>query len=153
MACLLGAAVVAGLHAVGVPPVPRALGGLALLTVPLVVKELNGPYTDLPSLAWTACAAALCAAAPRRPAALAVAIVAMGLAVGTKTTALLPSVLLLGPWSASRAVPAPRGGCWPEQARSPSSWAHPGTCAICSRTARPSGRSRSFPGEIRNRPS
>ncbi len=96
MACLLGAAVVAGLRAVGVPPVPRALGALALLTVPLVVKELNGPYTDLPSLAWTACAAAMCAAAPRRPAALAVAIVAMGLAVGTKTTALLPSVLMLG---------------------------------------------------------
>ncbi|HLM27532.1 MAG TPA: hypothetical protein VK304_11265 [Thermoleophilaceae bacterium] len=77
---------------------PRPATGLALaavLTTPWVVRELNEPLGDLASLAWLATGAALVLAARRRPPLLAGAVVAAGLAVGVKTTALVPALALL----------------------------------------------------------
>jgi hypothetical protein len=56
----------------------------AMLTAPQVVRQLNEPQTDLPALAWLACLAGLATGAGRRPALLVPAVVAAGLAVGTK---------------------------------------------------------------------
>src|SRR5205823_3721330 len=86
--------------------VPRLATGLAAaLLVMTSFPEINGVWTDLPSLAWLLCAAALAAAARRRPAQLAPALVAAGLAVGTKTTALplATAALLAGGVVAGRA--------------------------------------------------
>ena len=75
--------------------VPRAVGiaaTAAVMTVPWLVRQVNEPLTDLPSLAWLVAAGALAAFAVREDDArlLAPALVAAGLAVGTKTTALVP---------------------------------------------------------------
>jgi len=89
---------VAGWHALRSLRVPRPMAGLtvaALVTSPLLVVQVNGIYTDLPALAWLVVAGALCAAATARPAMLAPAIVAAGLAVGTKATPLAPAVAAL----------------------------------------------------------
>jgi hypothetical protein len=96
IAVLLGAASWVGLRALRVPPAPSLLAALVLLTLPQVVEQLNGPYTDLPALCWLACAGALCALSARHPAALAVALVAVGLAVGSKTTTAPAALLALG---------------------------------------------------------
>ena len=89
---LAGAATWRGLRNLDVPLAPTLLAVAALLTLPLMVRELNEPSTDLPALAWLACAGALCTAAPRRPRLLAPAIVAAGLALGTETSTLVPLV-------------------------------------------------------------
>lgn len=60
------------------------LGCAVLLTPPIVVRQLNEPQTDLPGLVWVACIAALATGARRRPALLVPAIVAAGVAIGTK---------------------------------------------------------------------
>ena len=109
---LLGASVRAGLGEMGVSWRLAWLAAAALVTLPLVVVQLPGPNNDLPEMAWLACTAALIAgAAPRRdgvvgrrPALLAVALVAVGLCVGTKTTgALLAGLaLVLGSWACRR---------------------------------------------------
>lgn len=80
----------AGWSALRAVAVPRLTAGLAVAAVcaaPMLTSyAMNGVHTDLPTLAWLACCAALCAASRERPALLAVAFVAGGLAVGTKTT-------------------------------------------------------------------
>ncbi|MDX6659395.1 MAG: hypothetical protein QOJ55_217 [Solirubrobacteraceae bacterium] len=93
---LAGAATWRGLRNLEVGLAPTLLAVAALVTLPLVVRELNEPSNDLPALAWLACTGALCTAAPRRPALLVPAIVAAGLALGSKTTTIVPLAACLG---------------------------------------------------------
>ena len=86
-----------GLRALEVQPLPRALAVTAVAGGPLALGVVNFPSTDLPATAWLVTCAALVACAMReRPALLAPAILAAGLAIGTKTTALPLSLLLVG---------------------------------------------------------
>ena len=84
-----------GLGELGVGAPIRALAIAALLFVPLVCQSWTQPGTDLEALGWLACSAALCGRARDEPGLLAPAIVAAGLAIGTKTTVLTWSVVIL----------------------------------------------------------
>ena len=125
LAALLGAACVAGLRALRVPRGVAALATAAVLALPLLVLQLGGPATDLAAVTWLIVAAALAASAVRgAPALIGVALLAAGLALGTKTTTALPLLAALVPaaW-ALRAHRAPLaagaigavlvGGLWP----------------------------------------
>jgi hypothetical protein len=97
---LMAVAAFVGLRGAGVDVRQAGLGAAALAALPLLTTQLGGPATDLPAVAWLVVAAALaCIAArgwgtqPPSPGLLAIALVAAGLAVGTKTTTAL---LLLG---------------------------------------------------------
>ncbi|MDX6672552.1 MAG: hypothetical protein QOI91_2915 [Solirubrobacteraceae bacterium] len=92
---LLAGSVTTGLRELGVGRLVRRAAAGALLVCTLLLDQWAGPLTDLPALAWLACTAALCAGALRRPALLAPAALAAGLAVGTKTTTLLAAIALL----------------------------------------------------------
>jgi hypothetical protein len=67
----------------------------SLVLCPVVVTQLSGPNTDLLTLAWVLCTAALCLGAINESALLPIALVAGGVAVGTKTTAIPIVVVLL----------------------------------------------------------
>ena len=78
-----------GLRSLRVEGRIAGLGVAAICLTPVLSHwQMNGVYTDLPSMAWLVSAAALSAASVERPALLAPAIVAAGLSVGTKTTTL-----------------------------------------------------------------
>ena len=102
MLAVLGAAGWTTLRNLSVPRWAAGLGVGAVVTAPLVVRQLNEPQTDLPALAWLACVGALATGAARRPALLAPAVVAAGLAVGTKpsTGPLVVGVLAVGAYAA-----------------------------------------------------
>ena len=91
-----------GLRALGVPRVVAALAVAAVAASPLAVAQTIGPNTDLPSLAWLVCCASLVASSRLNPLLLAPALVAAGLALGTKTTPafFVALVLALGLWAA-----------------------------------------------------
>jgi len=96
---LLGLLAVAGwvgLRRLGVAAGVAALAIVAVAASPALVDGLNTPKNDLATLTWLAVAAALCVAAVKRPPLLAVAVLAGGLSVGTKTTTAPLVVLLLG---------------------------------------------------------
>lgn len=86
MTVLTVVAGVTGLRRAGVGLLPAALGCAAVLSTPVWARLWIGPHTDPGALAWLACAAALAVAARQRPGLLAPAIIAAGLAIGTKTT-------------------------------------------------------------------
>ncbi|MFL5780527.1 MAG: hypothetical protein ACJ760_04370 [Thermoleophilaceae bacterium] len=94
---LLGLSATCGLRALRVPALPRALATAALVCLPAVIAwQSNGALTDPAALAWLVACAALCAAARERPLLLAPAIVAGGLAIGTKTTTAILTAAVLG---------------------------------------------------------
>jgi hypothetical protein len=85
-----------GLRSVEVPRLPAALATLTLcLTPPLTHWQKNGAHTDLPAMAWLVCAGALCAASLRRPGLLPAMVLAVALAIGTKTTTMPLGFLVL----------------------------------------------------------
>jgi len=86
----------AGMRRLGVAAGIRTLALAALIAGPLLVVALPQPGTDLPALSWLACCATLCLASAERPALLAPALLAFGLAAGTKTTAASLGVVVLG---------------------------------------------------------
>jgi hypothetical protein len=94
---LLALAAWAGLRRLLVPRALAGLGVAAVCSLPAVVGwQTGGNITDPASLAWLVTAAALCLASRERPLLLAPAIVAAGLAIGTKTTTAPLSVVVLG---------------------------------------------------------
>jgi hypothetical protein len=124
LAALLATAVWVGLRALGADRAATVLALVALLSLPLVAGALNSVSTDLPALTWFAVAGALAAAAwsggARRsdtaappgagagaPGLLPFAVLAAGLAVGTKTTSvvLVGAVLVLAGWALRDRLP------------------------------------------------
>jgi hypothetical protein len=95
---IAAAAAWSGLRTLGVDRATAGLGAAALVATPAVVaSQSGGASVDPAALAWLTACAALAAAAAARPGALVPAVVAAGLAVGTKTTALpLALVVLVG---------------------------------------------------------
>ena len=86
-----------GLRALRVPALPSALAVASIAIGPQAIGVVNYPSTDLPATAWLVTCAALCACAWReaRPGLLAPALLAGGLAIGTKTPALPLTVIVL----------------------------------------------------------
>ncbi len=111
---LLVASVRVGLGELDLSPRLSWLAAAVAATLPIVVVQLPGPNNDLPAAAWLVCAAALVAASWRRsPLLLAPALLAAGLAIGTKATPalLLGIVVAAGLWrlrDQRAAVAAPR---------------------------------------------
>jgi hypothetical protein len=101
LSVLLVASVVVALRRLGVAPWLAWLAAAAGFLVPLDVKETSGTFSDLPAMAWLACAVALCLVSrdDEQPGLLGAAAVAGGLAVGTKPTSLPFLVVALG-WAA-----------------------------------------------------
>lgn len=64
----------------------------ALACLPIAVTQVGAPLTDVVATAWATCAVALALGSRRSPGLAAVALLAAGLAVGTKTT---PAAVLL----------------------------------------------------------
>ena len=86
----------------GVPRLAAGLAAAAVALSPMVIHQLNEPQTDVPALTWVACAAALATTARTTPALLAPAVLAGGLAIGTKTTTAVTVIaaLAVGVWFA-----------------------------------------------------
>jgi hypothetical protein len=93
---LAGIAAWTGLRTLNVPRGIAALATLSLLAFPWMVHQLNETQNDMPAMAWTVAAAALCAGAPRRPRLLPLGLLAAALAIGTKTTPIVFLAVVLG---------------------------------------------------------
>lgn len=79
----------------GVPARAAWLATAGVVAWPMAIHQLSEPQNDLPMLTWMACTTALAAGSLKRPILLAPALVAAGLALGTKTTTLLVVVAAL----------------------------------------------------------
>lgn len=86
MVGLTATAAVTGLRRAGVGLLPAALAPAAILALPIWAQLFIGPHSDLGALAWLTSAVTLAAAARSRPSLLIPAVLAGGLAIGTKTT-------------------------------------------------------------------
>jgi hypothetical protein len=98
MPVLVAAAGWLGLRALGVDRLVRGLAGAALVCVPAVIaSQSGGASLDPAALAWLVSCGALCACAVAggRAELVPVALVAAGLAIGTKTTTTPLSVTVL----------------------------------------------------------
>jgi hypothetical protein len=85
----------AGMRALGIFRLPRALAVSALCTSPwLLAWQTDGTMTDPAALAWLVCGAALFVLAHKRPVLSAPAVLAIGLSIGVKTTT-VPLALLV----------------------------------------------------------
>jgi Dolichyl-phosphate-mannose-protein mannosyltransferase len=85
---LAAVAMFAGLRELRVSPTVAVLAAANLVVAfPAWGWQQSGAPTDPAAMCWTACCGALCVATRRHPGAFPVALVAAGLAVGTKTTA------------------------------------------------------------------
>jgi hypothetical protein len=93
---VLGLATWATLRHLDVPARVAGLATAGVVAWPMAIHQLNEPQNDLPMVAWMACTAALAAGSRKRPVLLAPALVAAGLTLGTKTTALVVVVAALG---------------------------------------------------------
>jgi hypothetical protein len=102
MVVMTALAATLGLAAVGVPRVPRFLAAGAVLTTPVLLTQFGTPSTDIAGLGWLVCAAALAAAARHRPGLAPAALVAAGLAIGSKTTTapLAVGIIVVVGWGA-----------------------------------------------------
>ena len=107
---LIGTGVWVALRSFGVARFVRWLAVAAVLTVPFLVTQVDGPAIDVPALAWLVCAAGLAAAARERPALLCFMLIAAGLAIGSKTTALPLTAVLVAAVLVARPRPAPAAG-------------------------------------------
>jgi hypothetical protein len=107
-AALFACAGWAALRRLGVPRAPAALAIAAILLLPLTARQMHGPHTDLPALAWLAATWCLSLAARDRTPVLALALVAGGLAIGTKTTVapFVLGALVVAGWRARHALRA-----------------------------------------------
>src|SRR5204862_1731036 len=93
---LLAAAAWLGLRELCVERLPAALTVGALVSLGAVIApQLGGATLDPAALAWLLACGALSLCARRRPALLAPATLAAGLAIGTKPTAVALTVLVL----------------------------------------------------------
>lgn len=103
---LLVVSLAAVLRQLDVPKLVAAVVIAALVTVPHAVALVNTPKTDVPALAWLAACAALALGAREHPRLLAVALLAAGLSVGSKTTTapIVGVVVLASLWSQRRAL-------------------------------------------------
>ena len=104
-----------GLRRLGVAAIVIALAILAVVLSPALTRGFNGPKNDLAAITWMAATAALAVAAVERPRLLAVAVLAAGLSIGTKTTTapvlmLVLSAAALAAWRSrgTQAQRAPR---------------------------------------------
>jgi hypothetical protein len=87
----------AGLRELRVAPAVAGLAAAAITLAPQAVGwQFTGAVTDPAALCWVVCCGSLCAASLRQPAAYPVALIAGGLGVGTKLTAVPLTVAALG---------------------------------------------------------
>lgn len=128
LVALTGASAWLGLRRVAVPPAAAGLGAAALVSIPVMLGwQSIGGHNDVAAAAWVTACGALVVASRDTPGLLAPAIVAAGLALGTKTTVLPLAVPLLavgvylhrsrlrslaGPLAAAAALAAFVGGWW-----------------------------------------
>jgi hypothetical protein len=106
---LLGAAAWCALRSLRLPGLAAGLGVAAVVSLPSVIAwQSNGAAPDPAALAWLVCCAALVSASRARPLLLPCAVVAAGLAIGTKTTTgpLVVVLLAVGLWIHRSRLPA-----------------------------------------------
>ncbi|MEA2444117.1 MAG: hypothetical protein QOJ12_1409, partial [Thermoleophilales bacterium] len=97
MPALAALAAYAGLRSLGVDRLVAGLASVALIATPAVLaSQSGGASLDPAALAWLCCCGALCAGARREPRLVVPAVVAGGLAIGTKTTAAALTLVVLG---------------------------------------------------------